>query len=198
MAKQDAMKQYANIQYLVQNEIGAGIDNMDLEKVFSAFKLPSHAHTGLDSPQVPYTNIFNADQYAFTQTRILTSAQILALKDSFVPLVLPPNANTVVIVNGITAKLSYLGTAYTGANSLEFRYTNASGAKVTTDLANTFINSSATTYAHAPAVTAAFTPVVGGSANNGQIVVCVPTANPAAGTGTITFNVHYRIVPLLT
>lgn len=160
--------------------------------------IPYHTHNGSDSPQVAFPTITNSSLYVALATVTLTSAQILALHTT--PIVLVPivgnnssnvGINYVYIVEGITARIYYAGTAYTGANNLEFRYTDASGAKVTADLPNTFINSSANTFAHVAGITTAFTPVF-----NSPIVVSVPTANPATGNSKIVLIIKYRIVYL--
>jgi len=181
-----------------QEQFDTAIQNYMTQSQYSVTRIPNHHHDGMDSTQIPFENLVNASSYVALRSVTLTSAQILTLKDT--PVTLIPTfgtnssnvgANYVYIVEGITAKIYYGSIAYTGANNLEFRYTNASGTKVTADLANTFINSSANTFAHAPAVTSAFTPVF-----NSPIVVCVPTANPATGNSKITFIIKYRIVTI--
>lgn len=119
---------------------------------------------------------------------ILTSAQILALKDTPITIV-PAFLRSFIIVEGITAKNTFNSVAYTGANALEFRYTGAAGAKVTADMAAAFINSAATAYDHVSGVATELTPVL-----NAPIVAFVPTANPGTGDGTITLFIKYRLV----
>jgi hypothetical protein len=116
---------------------------------------------------------------------ILTSAQIKALNSGPITILPTPGATKAIQVLGLAAKLKYGSIAYTGANALEFRYTNAAGSKVTGDIAAALINngSNRTDTAIPVAVTA---PV------NAPIVACVPTANPAAGDGTIEIDILYR------
>lgn len=118
----------------------------------------------------------------------LTTAQILALNTTPITIV-PAYLLSLIIVEGITAKNNFNTTAYTGGNNLEFRYTGAAGAKVTADMASTFINSSATAYDHVAGVVTELTPVI-----NTPIVVRVPTANPATGDGSIDLFIKYRVV----
>ena len=118
----------------------------------------------------------------------LTSAQILALNTTPITLI-EAFINSVIIVEGITARLNFNTTAYTGANALEFRYTDASGAKVTADLSSAFLNSAATAYASVTGIEAQITPVL-----NAPIVVRVPTANPATGNSTLDLFIRFRIV----
>lgn len=183
----DFQKQFnrAISQYAQQNQYGVSL-------------IPVHHHDGTDAPNIPITSIENSTLYVAVATITLTSAQIKALNTT--PITLIPKIgnnstnvgiNYVYIIEGITARLYYGGTAYTGANNLEFRYTDAAGAKVTADLPNTFINSTANTFAHVAGITTAFTPVY-----NAPIVVTVPVANPATGNSNITFVIKYRVVSI--
>lgn len=131
---------------------------------------------------------FDDEKIRKIQRFTLTSAQILALNTTAVTLI-PAYLISTIIVEGITARLNFNTTAYTGANNLEFRYTGAAGAKVTADMANTFLNSSATAYSSVSGVEAVLTPVL-----NAPIVVVVPTANPATGNSTLDLFIKYRIV----
>lgn len=124
--------------------------------------------------------------------RILTSAEILALSTTPIALIAAPGAGKVIIVDRIVGTSTFVTAAYTGANALEFRYTNASGAKVTADIAAAFINVASGTLTH----------TVGGlvaelvAVSNAAIVVRVPTADPAAGSGNIKLQIAYREVPV--
>lgn len=118
----------------------------------------------------------------------LTSAQILALNTTPITLI-PAFIQSVIIVEWIAARLNFNTTAYTGNNALEFRYTNATGQKVTADMPNAFINSASTDYNFASIVQTQFTPVF-----NTPVVVRVPTANPGAGNSTIDLVIKYRVV----
>lgn len=123
-------------------------------------------------------------------TVTVTTAQVLALNTTPITLVAAPGAGKILQVIEVTAKLVFNSVAYTGSNALEFRYTDGSGAKVTADIASTFINTaSGTAYASVKGVVTALTPVA-----NAPIVVFVPTANPAAGNSAIVFTVSYRVI----
>lgn len=194
MAK-EPLEQYATIQPLVQKEISDALASRDKNKQFEVVKIPAHAHTGADSLPVEFSTLSSVNQYAAISRVTLTPAQILLLKTTPQVLVPQPGALSVIIVESITARVLYGGTAFTGANALEFRYTDGSGTKVTADMPNTFINSAANAFYHAPAVTTAFVPIEGGNDKNGRIVVCVPTADPAAGNSSMTIVTKYRVVP---
>lgn len=118
----------------------------------------------------------------------LTSAQILALNTTPITLI-PAFLQSVIIVQGITARLNFNSIAYTGANNLEFRYTNASGVKISSDISNTFINSAVTSYGHVAGTATELVPVF-----NSPIVVRVPTANPGAGNSTLDLFIKYHII----
>lgn len=123
---------------------------------------------------------------------LLTAAQIKALFTTPIVLAPAPGAGRVVMVDEILAKIVFGTIAYTGGNALEFRYTDGAGAKVSADIASTFINTAAgTVYASVKGVTTALTPVP-----NAPVVVAVPVANPAAGDSLIKVVIRYRIVRL--
>lgn len=150
-----------------------------------------HEHLGGDSPQIAFTSLINAKLYAAYQIVKLSSTQIQALHTTPIVLISAPSLTSFIVVDDISAYLNYISVAYTGTNHLEFRYTNGSGTKVTTDMGNTFLNSSAVAYDYAPGITTEFTPIVGA-----PIVVSVPVANPAAGNSSLSLLVHYRIINL--
>ncbi len=151
--------------------------------------IESHDHNGTNSPQVDPRNLKGVRNYFANAIITLTAAQIKLLHSTPVILIPSPGATAAIIVEGIAAKITYNGTQYTGANALEFRYTDGSGTKVTADIPSSFIDSASTAYYYAPAVTAAFAPLIGK-----PVVVAVPTANPAAGNSIITFTIKYRII----
>ena len=120
----------------------------------------------------------------------LTSAQILALNATPVELLPAPGAGYANVVQEVVASLDAGATQYTGANALEIRYTNGSGSKVTGDIAAALIDSA--TDRMDRAIAAAVTSIPA----NAAVVAVVPTADPAAGDGTITLEVLYRVVKL--
>jgi len=166
------------------------IDQYMVGAQFRVSPIPFHTHNNIDSKSFPFQNISDAKQYAVYNKITLTPTQVKALHST--PVTLVPSqggSKSIIIVDDITAYLNYAGTPYTGANNLEFRYTDGSGTKVTADMTSTFLNSAASAYSYAPGVTSTFTPVT-----NAPIVVAVPVANPAAGTSPLTFLVHYRVL----
>jgi hypothetical protein len=118
----------------------------------------------------------------------VSSAQLLALHTTPQTLVAAPGTGKYIQVLSVAGKID-AGTAYTGSNAVEVRYTNGSGAKATGDLAAAWLNSASDRVD--VAVGAAVTAVA-----NAAVVAVVPTADPAAGTGTVVFDVLYRVVPL--
>jgi hypothetical protein len=122
----------------------------------------------------------------------LTATQVKALFTTPQTLVAAPGVGKIILVDRITFASTFVSAAYTGANALEFRYTDASGAKVTDDIAATTLNfASGTRYATVAGVAAELQAVA-----NAPIVVCVPTANPGAGDSVVKFNVQYRVETL--
>lgn len=151
----------------------------------------NHTHDATTSFRILPTDLTNYNYYYAVSVVQLTPAFIKNLFTQYQILIPAQGLNNVIIVEGITTRIYYGGTAYAGANNLEFRYTNAAGAKVTADMVNTFINSTTSVYDHVAGVTTELTPVA-----NAPIVVAVPTANPTTGNSNITFWIKYRIVNL--
>lgn len=187
---------YERIQPLVQLEIDNRIKEQSNENRFTVASVTAHTHNGTDSLQVNFPDLVEASTYMAIQRITLTPAQIKALFTTPITLVpainptLSPStgARAYIIVTEIEAQIKFSTTAYAGANNFEFRYTDASGAKVTADMASTFINSASTAYDHVAGVTTELVPVI-----NAPIVVTVPVANPTLGDSPITFVVHYYV-----
>jgi hypothetical protein len=123
-------------------------------------------------------------------TVALSSAQILALNATPVTLIAAPGANKVIIVRGITLKMVTTSTQYANGGALEFRYTNASGAKVSADIAAAVVTAAAgTSYTSVAGVTTSLTGVV-----NSPIVIDNATAPFITGTGTGVITINYDII----
>jgi hypothetical protein len=136
------------------------------------------------------TTTLLAEDVARTASVTVPTASVLTLNTTPYTLVAAPGAGKIILVDEITCKLVFNSVAYTGSNALELRYTNGSGAKVTADLASSFLNSSSgTNYATVKSVVTALTPVA-----NSPIVLFVPTANPGVGNSDLVFKIKYRIV----
>lgn len=121
----------------------------------------------------------------------LTSANILALSATPISLIVAPGAGKIIIVESILMKMVRTGTAYANGGALEFRYTDASGAKVTADIAAALVTTggAGTAYAHVSGIEASITPVP-----NAAIIVVNATAPFISGTGTAVLTIKYRIV----
>lgn len=170
---------------MIDPEIQQAIDGNKMEGL-----IPYHIHNGIDSPKIPPSSIVGLPLLVAVSKMILSPTQVKALHTTPVTLVPAQGATTVVIVDGITARVNFNSAAYTGANNLEFRYTDGSGTKVTADMGSAFLDSASMAYQHVAGIITAFAPIA-----NAPIVVCVPAANPAAGNSTITFITKYRIIP---
>lgn len=119
----------------------------------------------------------------------LSSVQILALSATPVTLVPAPGAAKIIIVENIALQMMTTATQYANGGALEFRYTNASGAKVSADIAAAVVTAAAgTSYTSVSGVSTSLTNVV-----NAAVVVNNATAAFITGTGTGVVNVKFRI-----
>jgi hypothetical protein len=117
----------------------------------------------------------------------LTSAQIKALNSTPITLIAAPGAGKALSVDEIVATMNFGTTQYTGANAVEIRYTDGSGVKATGDFASAWLDNAST---RTDKVIGA---AVATAVLNAPIVASVPAANPAAGDGTVTFDISYRV-----
>lgn len=120
----------------------------------------------------------------------VTSANFLALNTTILTPITAPGAGRVVIVGSILMEMTRTGTAYANGGALEFRYTDASGAKVTADIAAALVTTggAATAYAHVLGIEASITPVA-----NAAIRMGAATADFITGTGTAKLRFQYRV-----
>lgn len=120
----------------------------------------------------------------------LTSAQILALFTTAQTLIAAPGAGKYISIDEIVATLNAGASAYTGSNALNITYQNAGGSAATAALPSAWLDSASSRCDKVTPVTVAAIPV------NQPIVASIGTANPAAGNGTISFDISYRIVQI--
>lgn len=120
----------------------------------------------------------------------LTAAQIIAMGTTPVSLIAAPGAGKCVIVDNITFKMTTTATAFTGGGAVEFRYTDASGAKVAADIAAAVVTGGAgVSFTNVRGIEASLTGVA-----NAAIVITNATAAFAAGTGTASLAIDYHVV----
>lgn len=181
-----------------QEQFNRAIREHERKNQYDVSPIPVHNHNGTDSPQVSFPSIANSQNYIVLRTTTLTAAQIKALNTT--PQVLIPafgantsntGSNYVAIVEGVTARMYYGGTAYSNSNPLRILYTSSAGVQVTADIPATFLTATANTFVHSPSIATSFTP-----AFNKPVVITVPTANPGTGNSNVTFVVKYRIVEI--
>jgi hypothetical protein len=143
--------------------------------------------------QLVADSIVTGPQVLKTAVVQLSSAQILAMSVTPVSLVAAPGTGKTISVEEIIFKMVRTATAYANGGALEFRYTNASGAKVSADVAASVVTTggAGTEYNIVRGVVTSLTPVA-----NAAVVINNATAPFITGTGTAVVSVKYRIVTL--
>ncbi len=130
-----------------------------------------------------YTQVFGASAGSAgggVSVTPLSSAQILALNSTPITLVPAPGSGKCTFVNRIAMKMITTATTYANGGALEFRYTNASGTKVTADIASSVVTAAAaTSFTSVGGIEASLTGVV-------NAVICVSNASAPFITGTGT------------
>lgn len=120
----------------------------------------------------------------------LTAAQLIAMGTTPVSLIAAPGAGKCIIVDNITFKMTTTATGFTGGGAVEFRYTDASGTKVTADVAAAVVTAGAgTSFTNVRGLEASLTGVA-----NAAIVIANADAPFAAGTGTASVTIDYHAV----
>lgn len=119
---------------------------------------------------------------------VLTAAQMDTLNATPVTIVAAPGAGLVNLVTGLFLKVNATGfTAFElGSGVLEFRYTDASGAKVVTDVTNAFVESATDVMDYCP-------PIVCAPLAN-ALICAHASADVTAGTGNVQGRIFYRTV----
>jgi hypothetical protein len=156
------------------------------------FNRADTTNLSVDSEEIAAALLVDTPATAQIATVTLTAAQVKALNTTPRTLVAAPGAGKVIVVDRIFGETLGATAAFTGANALEFRYTNGSGTKVSADLPASLINAGdgVTVLGTVGGIEAALVPVA-----NAAIVAFVPVANPGGATaaGTITLTVVYRV-----
>jgi hypothetical protein len=119
----------------------------------------------------------------------LTAAQLIAMGTTPVTLIAAPGAGKCIIVDNVTFKMTTTATAFTGGGAVEFCYTNASGTKVTADIAAAVVTAAAgTSFTNVRGIEASLT----GTANAAVVITNV-TAPFASGTGSAEIIIEYHV-----
>ena len=123
-------------------------------------------------------------------TVTLTSAEVLAMNTTPITLVAAPWAGKYINVLSIVGTVDYNSAAYATNVTLEFRYTNGSGTKVTADI-GALLDATADKAVGVKGIEAATVLTA-----NAPIVVRTATGNPATGNSPVKFHVVYEIITL--
>jgi hypothetical protein len=139
------------------------------------------------------TSWYNSDPASATSVSVaISSANFLALNSTPKSLVPSPGSGYIVRPEYFLFTMTRTSTAYTSGGALEFRYTNASGAKVAADIAATVVTDggAGVELNSVGGIVSSITPVA-----NAAITLNSASANFASGTGTAVMRVVYRVIP---
>lgn len=117
-------------------------------------------------------------------------AMVRALNSTPVELVAAPGAGLAVRVKHIWFFLDFNSLAYTGANNIEFRYTNGGGNKVAQDIHVSSLNAASDQIGKLFGLALDKADLTA----DAPVVATVPVANPAAGNSPLVLFVTYEIV----
>lgn len=123
------------------------------------------------------------------KTTVLT-ANVLTMFTTPIAIVPAAAAGTANVVDRIIASIDYNSIAYATNTTLEFRYTNGSGTKVTADI-TALLTATADTVITVGGIEAALvaTPAA-------PVVAVVATGDPTAGNSPISITAVYRVVTI--
>lgn len=144
----------------------------------------------LRAQDYPTVYVRGKELKVFTKKTTITSAQILALFTTPISLVAAPGAGLAIVVHRITASVDYGTAAYATNVTLEFRYTNGSGTKVSADIA-ALLDATADKIVSVGGIEAATVLTA-----NAAVVARVATGNPVTGDSPIAVSVDYSIVTI--
>lgn len=122
-------------------------------------------------------------------TTILTAA-VLTLNATPVSLVPTPGAGKAIVVHKIIASVDYNSAAYATNVTMEFRYTDGSGTKVSADIA-ALLDATADKVVTVSGIEAALV-----ATPNAPIIVRVATGDPVTGNSPIKITVIYTEVTI--
>lgn len=123
------------------------------------------------------------------QTRVeVTSAEVLAINTTPKTLVAAPWAGYCLVLESLFFFYDFNSAAYATNTTLEARYTDGSGAKVTADISS-LIDETADAYALAKSVASLVVPVP-----NSPIVLTAASGDPVTWDSPLYVTVNYKIV----
>jgi hypothetical protein len=126
----------------------------------------------------------------FQTEKTFTSALLLAGFTTPLELVPAPAAGKAIIVDKIILAMDYNSAAYATNTTLEFRYTNGSGTKVTADSA-AMLDATADKITSVGGIEAALV-----ATQAAAVVACVATGNPITGNSAIKIRTIYRVMSI--
>lgn len=140
-----------------------------------------------------YENLFQIVEFGseVRQAKVtVPTASVLAMNTTPVTLVAAPGAGYAVSVLSVVASIDYVSAAYATNTTIEIRYTDGSGTKVTADIAG-LLTTTADKFSRVMGIEAELALTA-----NAPVVARVATGDPVTWDSDVVFNVLYTIVPL--
>ena len=138
--------------------------------------------------------VTNQDTLLQSATVTVSSAELLALHATPKSLVAAPGAGYALALDSAILFVDYNSAAYAGiagAEDLEIRYTNGSGALLATIETTGFLDATADAVRYVlPVTTAAMTP-----ADNAALILCLASGEITTGNSPLKVKINYRVIP---
>lgn len=158
----------------------------DVTRQFQLVEVLNSSSGGTGVFRIVSPDIFNGG-LLLKRTTTITTAQVLALHTTPISLVPAAGAGKYIHVDRIIGAIDYVSAAYATNVTMEFRYTNGSGTKVTADI-GALLDTTADKVVTVGGIEAALVLTA-----NAAVVATVATGNPATGDSDVEVTVFYRV-----
>lgn len=149
-----------------------------------------HPNTDLEEKYPSLFTRFTQFWQTLQKKITVSSAEILAINTTEKELIATPWVGYVIVPESFVFFYDYNSAAYATNTTLEVRYTDKTGAKVTADVTG-LIDATADDYALAQCVASLVVPVP-----NSPIILTAATGDPVTGDSPVYVTINYKIIQL--